>query len=206
MSNSDFYIRRVHSILGIVPIGFFLLEHIFSISSVMGGPASFDTTVAKMASIPHEIMIPLEIIAVAIPFLFHAIYGLIIAFNAKNNAMGGYTYSRNWQFFLQRMSAFYLFAFLIWHVVYLRFMVKGAGLPIDYTQMHAYVSNPIVLVLYAIGLVAAIFHFTNGIFTFCITWGITAGPRAQDVVNKIMWVLCVVLSIIGVIALANFAM
>ncbi|MEN6623851.1 MAG: succinate dehydrogenase, partial [Smithella sp.] len=79
-------------------------------------------------------------------------------------------------------------------------------LPIDYTQMHAYVSNPIVLVLYAIGLVAAIFHFTNGIFTFCITWGITAGPRAQDVVNKIMWVLCVVLSIIGVIALANFAM
>jgi succinate dehydrogenase / fumarate reductase cytochrome b subunit len=24
-----------------------------------------------------------------------------------------------------------------------------------------------------------VFHFTNGLWTFCITWGITVGRRAQ---------------------------
>ena len=28
-------------------------------------------------------------------------------------------------------------------------------------------------------MLACVFHFTNGIWTFCITWGITVGPRAQ---------------------------
>lgn len=202
-NNLDFYIRRVHSISGLVPIGFFLLEHIFSISSVLGGGKAFDATVAKLAAIPHEIMLPLEIVGVAIPFLFHAIYGLYVAFNAKNNP-GTYGYIRNWQFYLQRMTAFYLAVFLIWHVGYLRVMVKGGGFPINYDLMHSYLSNPIVLVLYCIGIVSAIFHFTNGLFTMSITWGITVGPRAQAFANKIAWVLCTVLSIIGVIATIRF--
>lgn len=202
-NNLDFYIRRLHSICGVVPIGFFLLEHIFSISTVLAGGAFFDTQVAKLAAIPHEIMLPLEIIAIAIPFLFHGIYGLYIAFNAKNNP-GSYGYIRNWQFYLQRMSAFYLAVFLIWHVGYLRIMVKGSGLPISYMQMHGYLSNPIVLILYAIGVVAAVFHFTNGLFTFCITWGITIGPRAQSLVNKLAWALCVVVSLVGLVALMKF--
>lgn len=202
-SSLDFYLRRLHSICGIVPIGFFLLEHIFSISTVLAGGAFFDAQVAKLASIPHAIMFPLEIIAIAIPLLFHGIYGLYIACNAKNNP-GSYRYMRNWQFYLQRMSAFYLAAFLIWHVGYLRIMVKGAGLPISYLQLHGYLSNPIVFILYALGVIAAVFHFTNGLFTFCITWGITVGPRAQSVANKLASALCVVISVIGLAALVKF--
>jgi len=203
MSTTDFYIRRLHSLSGIVPIGFFLLEHVFSISTVLGGPKAFDATVAKLASIPHEVMIPLEIVAIAIPLLFHGIYGAYIALQAKNN-VGNYGYTRNWQFYLQRMSAWYTFAFLIWHVGYLRFMVKGGGHEINFAQMSAYLSNPIVFVLYAIGLVAAIYHFTNGLFTFCITWGITVGPRAQSVASKAAMGLCVLMSVIGLVALTRF--
>lgn len=33
MSNTEFYIRRLHSISGIVPIGLFLLEHTATIST-----------------------------------------------------------------------------------------------------------------------------------------------------------------------------
>ncbi|GBG56546.1 succinate dehydrogenase cytochrome B558 [Sporomusaceae bacterium FL31] len=203
MSNTDFYIRRLHSLSGIVPIGFFLLEHIFSISTVIAGPKAFDDTVAHLAAIPHEILVPLEIIAIAIPLLFHGIYGAYIALQAKNN-VGSYGYARNRQFWLQRMSAWYTFAFLIWHVGYLRFMVKGGGTPINYALMHDYLSNPIVFVLYAIGLVAAIYHFTNGLFTFCVTWGITVGPRAQNVVNSAAWGLFVLLSAVGLFALTRY--
>jgi len=203
MSNTDFYIRRLHSLAGIAPIGVFLLEHIFSISTVIAGPEVFDRTVAHLAAIPHGLLITMEIFFIAIPLLFHGIYGAYIALQAKNN-VGEYGYARNRQFWLQRISAWYTFAFLIWHVGYLRFMVKGGGTPISYSLMHDYLSNPIVFALYTIGLLAAIYHFTNGLFTFCITWGITVGPRAQNLVNKAAWGLFVLLSSVGLLALTRY--
>ena len=200
--STDFYVRRLHSLLGIVPIGFFLLEHIITISQGMGGGHAFDAEVAKLAAIPHDILITLEIVFIAIPLLIHGIYGAYIAMQAKTN-MGRYGYMRNRQFTFQRWTAWYLIVFLIWHVGYLRFMVKGSE-GISFAQMSSYLDNPIVFVLYVIGLVAAIFHFTNGLFTFSITWGIAKGPRVQGVINKIAWVLFVVLSIVGIMSMFAF--
>ncbi len=199
---TDFYVRRLHSLLGIVPIGFFLLEHIITISQVLGGGHVFDAAVAKLAAIPHDILITLEIVFIAIPLLIHGIYGMYIAMQAKLNP-GRYGYMRNKQFTLQRITAWYLIAFLIWHVGYLRFIVKGSE-GISFAQMSSYLDNPIVFVLYVIGLIAAIFHFTNGLFTFSITWGISKGPRVQSVINKMAWGLFVLLSAIGVASMFAF--
>ncbi len=204
MGNNDFYVRRLHSLSGIAPIGIFLLEHLITVSTVMGGAKSFDEAVAKLAAIPHEVLIFMEVCFIAIPLLFHGLYGAYIALQAKNNAMAGYGYTRNWQFYLQRMSAWYTFVFLIGHVGYLRFAMKGSGVPIDFALMNAHLSNPIVFVLYAIGVVAAVFHFTNGLFTFTMTWGIAKGPRAQAFFNKCAWALCVVLSVLGLVSLTRF--
>ena len=199
---TDFYVRRLHSLLGIVPIGFFLLEHVITISQVLGGGHAFDAAVAKLAAIPHDILITLEIVFIAIPLLIHAIYGMYIAMQAKLNP-GRYGYMRNKQFTLQRITAWYLVPFLLWHVGYLRFIVKGSE-GISFAQMSSYLDNPIVFALYVIGLVAAIFHFTNGLFTFSITWGISKGPRVQSVVNKMAWGLFVILAAVGVASMFAF--
>lgn len=199
---TDFYVRRLHSLLGIVPIGFFLLEHVITISQVLGGGHAFDAAVAKLAAIPHDILITLEIVFIAIPLLIHAIYGMYIAMQAKLNP-GRYGYMRNKQFTLQRITAWCLVPFLLWHVGYLRFMVKGSE-GISFAQMSSYLDNPIVFVLYAIGLVFAIFHFTNGLFTFSITWGIAKGPRVQSVINKMAWGLCIILSVVGLLSMFAF--
>lgn len=204
MGNNDFYVRRLHSLSGVVPIGVFLLEHLITISTVMGGAQSFDDAVAKLAAIPHELLLFMEICFIAIPLLFHGLYGAYIALQANNNAMSGYGYTRNWQFFLQRLSAWYTLVFLIWHVGYLRIMLKGGGTPINYAVVSDHLSNPVVFVLYAIGVVAAVFHFTNGLFTFTITWGIAKGPRAQAFFNKFAWALCIVLSVLGLVSLSQF--
>ena len=203
MSNTEFYIRRLHSISGIVPIGLFLLEHTATISTALVGPQMFNAGVEHLASIPTAVMIPLEIFAIAIPFLFHIIYGLMYAFDAQHN-VGRYTYARNRQFWLQRMTAFITVAFLIWHVGYMRFFMKYSP-GINFNTMHDYLSNPLVMVLYIIGFVAAIYHFTNGLFTFCITWGIAVGPKAQDFVNKLAWGLFALMSVAGVAAVVKFA-
>src|SRR5690606_9243052 len=39
--------------------------------------------------------------------------------------------------------------------------------------------NPLVAILYGIGVAAGVFHFVNGLWTAGITWGIWTRPRAQ---------------------------
>lgn len=203
MNHTTFYARRIHSLLGIVPIGLFLIEHIFTVSTVLAGPGSFDDAVARLAAIPHEIMLFMEIFFIAIPLLAHGIYGAYIAMQANNNP-GQYGYLKNWQFALQRWTAWYTFAFLIGHVVYLRIMMKGSGAVINYALMNEHLSNPVVFALYIVGVLAAVFHFCNGLTTFAMTWGIAKGPHAQSTVNKFSMALCVVLCAAGLVSLVHF--
>ena len=189
MINVSFYLRRLHSLCGLLLLGGVLIEHLLTNASAMGGPEVFNQGLEMMELIPAPIFLAIEICLYAVPILFHGIYGIVIALDAKNNT-GGYGYSRNWKFALQRYTAWYLVAFLIWHVGYLRIYLKGImGEHISYALVQGVLSNPAVFVLYALGMFAAIFHFCNGITTFCMTWGIAKGPRAQRVVAKIAMIL-----------------
>ena len=179
MINVSFYLRRLHSLCGLVLLGGVLIEHLLTNASAMGGPEVFNNGLAMMEQIPQPIFLGIEICLYAVPILFHGIYGVYIAMQAKNNP-SEYGYSRNWKFALQRWTAWYMVAFLIWHVGYLRIYTKGImGEHISYALVQSTLANPVVFALYALGMFAAIFHFCNGITTFCMTWGITKGPRSQ---------------------------
>ena len=196
MINVSFYLRRLHSLCGLFLLGGVLIEHLLTNASAMGGPETFNQGLEMMELIPPSVFLGIEICLYAVPILFHAIYGIAIALDAKNNT-GGYGYSRNWKFALQRYTAWYLVAFLIWHVGYLRIYLKGMmGEHISYALVQGVLSNPVVFVLYALGMFAAIFHFCNGITTFCMTWGIAKGPRAQRVVDRLAMALCLVMCLL----------
>lgn len=159
--------------------------------------APFNAAVEHLASIPHEIMLPLEICFILVPFLFHGLYGLYILMQAKNNVKS-YGYARNWNFYFQRITAVIIFLFLIWHVVYLRIMVKGGGTPISFELLQAYFQNPIVWGAYTIAMIASIFHFFNGLTTFTMTWGIAKGPRIQTFFSRVFMAIFVVLSLLTI--------
>lgn len=203
MYNVTFYLRRAHSLSGLVCLGGFLLEHILTNARVLISPASFNAAVDFLASIPWFIMLPLEIGLVAVPFLFHGIYGAYIACQAKNNPRQ-YPFLNNIQFWLQRLTAWYLLVFLVWHVFYLRILVKAGGTPISFQLLQSYFSNPVHWVLYLIGMWAAIFHFCNGITTFCMTWGIAKGPRIQKVINAFSMALCAFLCLVSLAFMAVY--
>ena len=108
---------------------------------------------------------------------------------------------------LQRWTAWYLVPFLLWHVFYLRIYLKGiCGVPISYELLDSYFQNPVVVVLYVIGMLAAIFHFCNGITTFCMTWGIAKGPRVQNVVSVLSMLLCAALSLVTIAFMAHYVL
>ena len=176
MSKLSFFLRRFHSLIALVPLGLFICVHFLLNSSIFLGNEAYLTMVNFMKHAPFVII--LELVLIAIPLIFHGIYGIYIVYLAKNNALQ-YNYYRNVAFYLQRITSLILLAFVIWHVYTLRLTT---GSPEDvYAVLLATLQNPLTFVLYVIGIVASIYHFTNGIFTFCITWGICVGDRAQKI-------------------------
>ncbi len=201
MEQNEFYLRRLHSLSGIVPISFFLMEHIFTISRAIAGPEAFDAATRFLQTIPMKL--GMEIGFIALPLIFHGCYGLYITKDSKNNP-GTYGYFRNWTFYFQRLTGIIVFLFLLWHVWLLRFGGAGLGQVTTFQAVAAVMANPLTLILHAIGLVASVYHFTNGLWTFLITWGVTVGPRAQQLSQYLCWALFAALNIVGLTALFHF--
>lgn len=199
-----FYSRKLHSLLGVIPLGFFLLEHIITnFSAVEGGSQGFKDSVAFLNSLP--LVLVLEIFGIWLPLLYHGVYGMYIAFQAKPNN-GRFATERNLRYLLQRITGVIAFAFVIWHVFETRVQVALGNVTHEELGglMHDIVSQPVFFVLYLIGVVSAAFHFTNGLWSFLVSWGVTVGPRAQRVSSYICMGLFAIVSVMFVWSLIAF--
>jgi succinate dehydrogenase / fumarate reductase cytochrome b subunit len=193
-ARQQFVLRRLHSLTGIVPIGAYLVAHIFLENIfVLGGPKRFEGLVGAIAAFPTPLLLAMEILFIWGPLLFHGVYGFVRVGQAeldnplRNDHVGAYLYS------LQRISGVIAFFFVGWHVWSTRMQYYFYDAEITYTFMHGIVSDPLRFTFFLVGVLAAVFHFTNGIWTFCITWGITPAVRAQRAVRAACMVLFVVM-------------
>ncbi|SDZ16392.1 succinate dehydrogenase subunit C [Thermoactinomyces sp. DSM 45891] len=203
-SQRSFFNRRLHSLLGVIPVGFFLLEHLYTNYLATKGPQEFIKQVEWLWGIPF--LPVLEVFFIFLPLLYHGVYGLYIAFQAKNNLERFGTF-RNWMFVLQRITGVITLVFVTWHVWETRLQVAlndstAVELTRDFAQL---IANDVTFVLYIIAVVSAVFHFCNGMWTFLITWGVTVGQRAQRVSFAICTFLFVVVSYLGISALVAFS-
>ncbi|WHY33310.1 succinate dehydrogenase cytochrome b558 subunit [Cytobacillus firmus] len=198
--NREFFNRRLHSLLGVIPVGLFLVQHLVVNHFATGGEESFNNAAHFMESLPFRIF--LETFVIYLPLLFHAIYGLYIAFTAKNNT-SRYGYFRNWMFMLQRVSGVITLVFVAWHVWETR--VQAAfGAEVNFQMMENILSNPFMFWFYIIGVISAIFHFANGLWSFLVSWGLTVSPRSQVISTYVTIGIFIALSIVGVRALIAF--
>ena len=179
-----FYMRRLHSLCGLTILGAFLIKHILINANV----------------ISPKFGIPFEREIVAVFLLFHGIYGIYIALQARNNAWD-YPFAQNIRFSLQRMTSWYLTGFLIYHVFYMDFYVPWSGAHISFQLLRNHVGDPVHWVMYLLGFWAAIFHFCNGITTFFISWGIAKGSRIQRVINCLSMLLCFLLCLVSLVSM-----
>lgn len=197
-----FLLRRLHSLTGIVPLGAFLLFHFFENASARRGPEAFDSTVLEISKMPY--IYAAEIALLIAPLLFHALYGLFIRTPSRPNVVS-YPFARNWSYFFQRVSGIIAFAYISYHVWTTRvwsIFIKGA--PITFSDMHEQFASPLVVALYALGILAVAFHFTNGIWSFCITWGIVVNREAQKRLALVTNFAFVALGVVGLDILSAF--
>jgi len=204
MAGNSYYYRKLHSLLGIVPVGFFLIEHLITnYSAFQEGHEGFVESVLWLQKLP--LVLFLEIFLIWIPLLYHGVYGLYVAYTSRNN-VSRYGYFRNVMFMLQRVTGVITFVFVIWHFWQTRFQVALGNVQHEElgTTMHQIATNPVYFVLYCIGIVAAVFHFSNGIWSFLVSWGITIGPRAQRVSTYVCMGIFVIMSVMFILALSAF--
>jgi len=191
--------HRLHSLSGIIPIGGFLFFHLFENAFVLRGGAMWWKETEFTRTLPFQIAVEASVLW--IPILYHAIYGLVITATAQPN---DYPYVRNYQYTLQRITGILAFLFIGFHVLSTRGVYYATGVEADYLRMHNFMMNPLILTAYLVGTLACVYHLTNGIFTFTITWGIAVGPRAQTLVNRACVALFIILAIVSVSILVAF--
>ena len=197
----QFY-RKLHSLSGIIPVGLFMCVHLFVNYTATWGVDSYNKAAGFMVNLPFKFV--LEMFVIFLPLMFHALYGVRIAMDAKNN-VNRYGYFRNWMFYFQRITGLLALIFIIWHVWETKVQVEFNGVEANYDLMANIVDNGLYLALYLIGIVSCIFHFVNGIWTFLITWGITVSAKSQKITQYFSFGMFIVLSYIGIRAILAFA-
>jgi len=175
---SSYFWRKLHSLLGIVPLGAFLLEHLLSNFEALKGPEAYGAQVRFLNSLP--LVRVLEWAFIFLPIAYHAFYGVWIWLRGKANVVY-YPWAGNWMYVAQRYTGLVAFAYILQHVIRQRFM--GISLPEHpmsaFSKVQHELANPWFLAFYVIAMIAICWHFAYGVWLFAAKWGITQGNQAR---------------------------
>lgn len=204
-----FILRKLHQLTGIMPLGFFLLEHFYTNSKALAGAADFNSAVKDLQSIPYILFV--EIGGIFIPLIYHAVYGMVITVEMRPNNLY-YPYARNWFYTVQRVTGFILFFFITFHVLNFRFgLIPGLN-TLSVAQHPDQAFNVVarefkmipIFIVYVIGITATVWHLANGIWLFLVDWGITIGERAQKITGYACLAFGIFLLAVGINAAVAF--
>ena len=186
LGRHQFLLYRLFSLAGFIPVGAFLIVHLLTNASVLGGAAAFQSRVDLIHSL-GPLLPAVEWMFIFIPMLFHAVMGFVIIATGVPN-VGSYSYMGNVRYTLQRATAMIAFAFILWHITQLHWM----GAPLGGGQFdphHAASSAAVALkpvaitLLYAVGIIGTVYHFANGLWSMGVTWGLWTSPAAMQRAN-----------------------
>jgi succinate dehydrogenase / fumarate reductase, cytochrome b subunit len=200
---TSFLLRRLHSLSGVVPIGAFLLEHFISNFEAFRGSQAYGDQVKFLNSLPFVFL--LELFFIWIPILYHGLYGVYIWYQGDTN-VADYPWTGNWLYTSQRWTGIIALIYMVQHTYYLRF--TGVHLPTNPYQSFAKVQhefqNPWMIAFYAVGIIAASWHFSYGLWLFAAKWGITTGEKARRRLGYLCLALALGLVSMGAASMYGF--
>ncbi len=204
----QFIIYRLFSLAGLIPIGAYVCVHLLTNASIVNGVSTFQDQVNRIHSL--GVVLPLvEWTFIFIPILFHAAVGWLIISGALPNT-GAYPYASNIRYTMQRATGIIAFVFILFHVVQMHHWFGGplkeiGGAQFDPEHAASSVAAAIrpfwITVVYTVGMLAAVYHFANGLWSQGITWGLWTSPAAQQRASWISGIVGVGLAVIGMSAI-----
>jgi len=212
-----FLVRRLHSLLGLVPVGAFLCVHLLTNATVLApgvAGGEFQKSVERIHAL-GPLLVPVEIAFIFLPLLFHSLLGFQIVFNSESNAQQ-YRYGGNLRYTAQRTTGIIAFVFIFYHLWQMHWFGKplgGGAFELHdeagaatgaMTTARAIQQAWWIAPVYAIGVLSCVFHLANGLWTSLITWGITIRPESQRISGYVCAVFGVLLAMAGMGALSGF--
>ncbi|QGJ69204.1 Succinate dehydrogenase subunit C [Planctomycetales bacterium 10988] len=201
----EFLIRRLHSLLGLIPIGAYMMVHLTTNASILAGSEIFQKNVDTIHSLGPALPL-VEWAFIFTPILFHGIIGVLICFGGKSN-LSSYHYVNNYRYTAQRVTGIIAFLFLFYHIMHQHHYGEWLGPYFGMFDPHHATSSVgesfafwWVKVIYLIGITASIYHLANGIWTAGITWGLWVTPKAQQRADLICFGLGIIFLGIGLAA------
>ena len=110
--NSHFFARRVHSLTGIIPVGLFLIYHLYTQLYLHQGAEKYNEYTNAFYESPLAIW--LLIIFVYIPLFYHSILGAKLSIEATPQP--SYHYFSHLLYWLQRISGIGVLLFIFAHL------------------------------------------------------------------------------------------
>jgi len=202
LTRYHFLLRRLHSLSGILPVGLFVIMHLFTNAQMIwgqkdgsSGESIFQHEVDFIHSMPALLFIE---IALWSSIGFHAVLGFWYTFTGKHNVKH-YKYKDNWRYTLQRITGILALIFIFLHIATLRWrwdifgwytpfwahggVVDGAVIGKDVPMSIPFTAYALqswdVIFLYFIGVMSVVYHWANGLWTAAISWGITTSEAAM---------------------------
>jgi succinate dehydrogenase / fumarate reductase, cytochrome b subunit len=214
----EFIVRRVHSLLGLIPVGAFLMVHVATNVTILDGPKTFQARVDQIHSLGPSTLLGVEWGFIFLPILFHGLVGLAIVARGHRNVWH-YPHAENFRYTLQRWSGVIAFVFIIWHVFHTRgwflseWWMEHVTRPLGggtFDAEHAAATAAAAIqavrwiaVAYAVGTLASVYHLANGVWTMGITWGLWTSPRAQRWATWVCALGGVAMALVGMAALVG---
>jgi len=200
---TSFLLRRIHSLTGIVPIGLFLLEHFISNAEAFKGPAAYTRQVEFLNGLPFVLL--LELFGIWLPILYHSLYGVFIWYRGESNVID-YPWTGNWLYAAQRWTGIVSLIYIAQHTYHLRF--SGVHIPTHpaaaFAKVQAEFQNPWMVAFYVVGIIAASWHFSYGVWLFAAKWGITTGETARRRFGYACFAMALGLVVIGMVGMSGF--
>jgi succinate dehydrogenase / fumarate reductase, cytochrome b subunit len=189
----EFPIRRLHSLLGLMPLGAYLIFHLATNASVVDGLSTYQARADQIHTLGETTVQVVGWTCILLPMLFHGLIGLAIIVCGKRNVRR-YPYLENLRYTLVRLTGLAVFAFVAWHVFQMTGWIQNewwkehvtrplGGARFDSQHVETAVAtvlgSPWVTAAYIVGTLAAVYHLSAGMWTAGITWGIWTSARAQ---------------------------
>ncbi len=213
--DSSYFLRKLHSFTGLLPVGAFLAEHFWSNSAALVSARKYDDVSQDLQTIPFRLIV--EWGAIFLPMLFHGGYGVYIWWRGKSN-VSAYPWVGNWLYTAQRYTGLIAFAYIGWHLYTERWLTHGRSTYASVAQdmrnpwylaffvvgVAQDMRNPWYLAFFVVGVLASSFHLGVGAWNFLCKWGLAATARAQQAAGRLGAAIAVTFSVVGILIILSF--
>jgi succinate dehydrogenase/fumarate reductase cytochrome b subunit (b558 family) len=163
-------------------VAVFLILHLAINARGMAGEAAFERSAAAVRRLP--LWGAIELFGIVLPLAFHALYGVKLALDSSRAPPGRYV--RDAVYLAQRVSGVITLLFIAYHLwdFWAAKLLGRIEPEAFYGLLASRLSStakgvPLNALVYLLGVSAAVFHMTNGLFAVSRTFGFITSRRGR---------------------------